>query len=49
MFGAVGVVGWRVGVPEWVLFWVFFLAFFAYHRAMKRAWKKLGEAPSPTA
>ena len=48
VFGAVGVVGWRLGVPEWVLFWVFFFAFFAYHGAMKRAWKKLGEAPSPT-
>ena len=40
-FGAVGVVGWRLGVPEPALFWVFFFGFFAYHYAMKRAWARL--------
>jgi UDP-GlcNAc:undecaprenyl-phosphate GlcNAc-1-phosphate transferase len=47
LFGAVGVVGWRVGVPEWVLFWVFFFAFFAYHKAMKRGWERLNANPHP--
>ena len=40
-FGAVGVVGWRMGVPEPVLFWVFCSLFFAYHYAIKDAWKRL--------
>jgi UDP-GlcNAc:undecaprenyl-phosphate GlcNAc-1-phosphate transferase len=41
LFGAVGVLGWRAGVPEPALFWVFFFSFFAYHYAMKRAWARL--------
>jgi UDP-GlcNAc:undecaprenyl-phosphate GlcNAc-1-phosphate transferase len=41
VFGAVGVLGWRAGVPEPVLFWAFFFGFFAYHYAMKRAWARL--------
>ena len=41
VFGAVGVFGWRMRVPEPVLFWVFFFSFFAYHYAMKRAWARL--------
>ncbi|MCM2327039.1 MAG: undecaprenyl/decaprenyl-phosphate alpha-N-acetylglucosaminyl 1-phosphate transferase [Lysobacter sp.] len=41
VFGAVGVVGWRLGVPEPALFWVFFFSFFAYHYAIKRAWARL--------
>lgn len=40
-FGAVGVMGWRVGVPEPVLFWCFFFLFFAYHFAIKAAWRRL--------
>ena len=40
-FGAVGVIGWRMGVPEPVLFWAFFFLFFAYHYAIKAAWKRL--------
>ncbi len=43
VFGAVGVLGWRLGVPEPVLFGVFFFSFFAYHYAMKRAWARLRE------
>ncbi|MGE0358420.1 MAG: MraY family glycosyltransferase [Burkholderiales bacterium] len=39
-FGAVGYFGWRLGVPEPVLFGVFFFAYFAYHFAMKRAWRR---------
>lgn len=56
LFGAVGVVGWQMGVPEPVLFWVFFFLFFAYHYAIKRAWRRLGTGigdvsgePSPRA
>ena len=41
VFGAVGVMGWRMGVPEPVLFWAFFFGFFAYHYAVKAAWKRL--------
>ena len=41
VFGAVGVIGWRVGVPQPVLFGVFFFGFFAYHYAIKRAWARL--------
>ena len=52
VFGAVGVFGWRMGVPEPVLFWVFFFAFFAYHYAIKRAWVRLNargvEGPNST-
>lgn len=44
VFGAVGVFGWRMGVPEPVLFWVFFFSFFAYHYAIKRAWARLNES-----
>ena len=38
--GAVGVLGWRAGVPEPVLFWAFFILFFAYHYAIKAAWRR---------
>jgi UDP-GlcNAc:undecaprenyl-phosphate GlcNAc-1-phosphate transferase len=40
-FGAIGVLGWRAGVPEPVLFWVFFFLFFAYHYAIKAGWKRI--------
>jgi UDP-GlcNAc:undecaprenyl-phosphate GlcNAc-1-phosphate transferase len=40
-FGAVGFFGWRLGVPEPVLFWPFFFLYFAYHYAIKRAWKRM--------
>ena len=38
--GAVGVLGWRAGVPEPVLFWTFFLLFFAYHFAITAGWRR---------
>jgi UDP-GlcNAc:undecaprenyl-phosphate GlcNAc-1-phosphate transferase len=40
LFGAVGVIGWRLGVPEPVLFWTFASLFFAYHYAIKAAWRR---------
>ncbi|HEY2630296.1 MAG TPA: MraY family glycosyltransferase [Usitatibacter sp.] len=40
-FGAVGFLGWRLDVPEPVLFWPFFFGFFAYHYWIKRAWNAL--------
>jgi UDP-GlcNAc:undecaprenyl-phosphate GlcNAc-1-phosphate transferase len=40
VFGAVGVLGWRAGVPEPVLFWAFFFLFFGYHYAIKAAWRR---------
>jgi UDP-GlcNAc:undecaprenyl-phosphate GlcNAc-1-phosphate transferase len=41
IFGAVGYFGWRLEVPEAVLFYPFFFGFFAYHFWIQRAWKKL--------
>jgi len=47
LFGAVGVLGWRAGVPEPVLFWVFFFLYFAYHFAIKAAWKRVRGGGEP--
>lgn len=44
LFGAVGYYGWRLNVPEAVLFYPFFFGFFAYHFWIQRAWKKLEHA-----
>jgi UDP-GlcNAc:undecaprenyl-phosphate GlcNAc-1-phosphate transferase len=41
LFGAVGFIGWRLQVPESVLFYPFFFGFFAYHYWIQRAWKRL--------
>ncbi len=41
VFGAVGVFGWRMGVPEPVLFYAFASLFFIYHYAVKQAWARL--------
>jgi len=38
-FGAVGFFGWRLGVPQDVLFWTFFFFYFAYHFWIQRAWR----------
>lgn len=46
LFGAVGVLGWRAGVPEPVLFWVFFFLYFAYHFAIKAAWQRVRDTRS---
>ncbi|QJR11730.1 Undecaprenyl-phosphate alpha-N-acetylglucosaminyl 1-phosphate transferase [Usitatibacter rugosus] len=43
-FGAVGYFGWRMGVPEPVLFWPFFFGYFAYHFWITREWKRLEAA-----
>lgn len=37
-FGAVGCLGWKLGVPEPMLFWTFFFGYFAYHFWIKHAW-----------
>ena len=39
--GAVGVLGWRLGVPEPVLFFALASLFLTYHFAMKDAWARL--------
>jgi UDP-GlcNAc:undecaprenyl-phosphate GlcNAc-1-phosphate transferase len=39
--GAVGVVGWRMGLPEPLLFYGCAAAFLAYHFAMRDAWARL--------
>ena len=39
LFGAVGFLGWRMEVPEPVLFWPFFFIYFAYYFWIKRAWR----------
>jgi UDP-GlcNAc:undecaprenyl-phosphate/decaprenyl-phosphate GlcNAc-1-phosphate transferase len=41
LFGAIGFCGWRLDVPEPLLFWPFFFGYFAYHAWIKRAWKAL--------
>jgi UDP-GlcNAc:undecaprenyl-phosphate GlcNAc-1-phosphate transferase len=41
LFGGVGVLGWRFGIPEAALFWTFFCSFFAYHFWIARAWERL--------
>jgi UDP-GlcNAc:undecaprenyl-phosphate GlcNAc-1-phosphate transferase len=46
IFGAVGYIGWRLGVAEKYLFVPFFVGFFAYHWWIQRAWAKL-EAAQP--
>ena len=43
LFGAVGYLAWRSGVPEPYLFWPFFFGFFGYHAWIRRAWQKLDE------
>jgi UDP-GlcNAc:undecaprenyl-phosphate GlcNAc-1-phosphate transferase len=43
IFGAVGYFGWRLAVPEPILFWTFALGFFAYHFWIGRAWDRLDE------
>jgi UDP-GlcNAc:undecaprenyl-phosphate GlcNAc-1-phosphate transferase len=52
LFGAVGFLGWRLGVPESFLFWPFFFGFFGYHFWIKHAWKSIDDkigASAPTA
>jgi UDP-GlcNAc:undecaprenyl-phosphate GlcNAc-1-phosphate transferase len=41
MFGAVGYFGWRLHVPEPILFWTFAAAFFTYHFWIARAWSRI--------
>ena len=41
VLGAVGVIGWRLGVPEPVLFYALASLFLTYHFAMKDAWARL--------
>jgi UDP-GlcNAc:undecaprenyl-phosphate GlcNAc-1-phosphate transferase len=48
-FGAVGYFGWRLGVPEPVLFWTFFFGYFAYHAWIKRAWRRIDDASAAVA
>ncbi len=39
--GAVGYLGWKLGLPEPALFWPFFFGFFAYHFWIGQAWAAL--------
>jgi len=41
IFGAVGYLGWKLDVPEPVLFWPFFFGFFGYHFWIKSGWERL--------
>ena len=47
VFGAVGVLGWRAGVSEPVLFWSLMSLFLVYHFAIKAAWKRLQGGSQP--
>jgi UDP-GlcNAc:undecaprenyl-phosphate GlcNAc-1-phosphate transferase len=40
-FGAVGYLGWKLAVPEALLFWTFFFGFFTYHFWIGREWKRI--------
>ena len=44
-FGAVGYAGWKLALPEPLLFWPFFFGFFAYHFWIQREWRRLDAAP----
>lgn len=46
LFGAVGYLGWRLAVPESLLFWPFFFGFFAYHVWIQHAWKAVDQQRS---
>lgn len=45
--GAVGVIGWRLGLPDWVLFWGWITLFFTYHLAALSFWAR--RPPDPLA
>ncbi|MFA7441435.1 MAG: MraY family glycosyltransferase [Sphingomonadaceae bacterium] len=38
LLGGVGILGWRLGVPDWVMFWGWVVLFGAYHHAALRFW-----------
>lgn len=46
VFGGVGYAGWKLQVPEAVMFWPFFFGFFIYDAWIKKAWQKLDSAPA---
>ncbi len=39
--GLAGVAGWRLGVPEWIMFASLVVAGLAYHRACRLAWQRV--------
>ncbi|MFA7665644.1 MAG: MraY family glycosyltransferase [Burkholderiaceae bacterium] len=38
LLGGLGILGWRLGVPDWVMFWGWVGLFGAYHHAALRFW-----------
>lgn len=45
VLGGLGVLGWRAGVPDWVMFWAWVALFVAYHYAALRFWATQPEDP----
>ncbi|MEB2317231.1 MAG: MraY family glycosyltransferase [Pseudomonadota bacterium] len=38
LLGGFGILGWRLGVPDWAMFWSAIALFFAYHLSALRFW-----------
>lgn len=38
LLGGIGILGWRLGVPDWAMFWGWVALFGAYHYAALRFW-----------
>jgi UDP-GlcNAc:undecaprenyl-phosphate GlcNAc-1-phosphate transferase len=50
VLGGVGVAGWRLGVPDWLMFGLGLALFGAYHLAALRFWRASGaEQPAAAA
>lgn len=43
--GGLGVLGWLLGVPDWLMFWSWIGIFLAYHLSALRFWSKQPEDP----
>jgi UDP-GlcNAc:undecaprenyl-phosphate GlcNAc-1-phosphate transferase len=44
LFGLAGYLGWKLELPEPLLFWTFAGGFFAYHFWIRAAWRRLEHA-----
>ena len=48
-FAAIGIIGWRLGLPHWLLFWVLVAAFAGYTMYAVRFWRGQGLPQRPQA
>ena len=49
VFGFIGYLAWRLGIPEPALFWPFAIGFLAYHLWIQKAWARLERRKSAIA